>query len=69
LADNRAYPRLKDADVEGEVYPVLYNQVLRDMRTMYQTCRLVHADLSEFNLLYRLSRTKLMVGTMIKKCT
>jgi RIO kinase 1 len=52
-ADIRAYPRLKDADVEDEVYPVLYNQVLRDMRTMYQICRLVHADLSEFNLLYR----------------
>jgi RIO kinase 1 len=70
LADNRAYPRLKDAVIEDELYPVLYNQVLRDMRTMYQTCRLVHADLSEFNLLYRLSkRTKLMVGTMIKRCT
>ena len=69
MADNRAYPRLKDAVVEDEVYPVLYNQVLQDMRTMYQTCRLVHADLSEFNLLYILSRTKLMVGTMIKRCT
>jgi RIO kinase 1 len=51
LADGRAYPRLKDAVVEDDVYPVLYKQVLRDMRIMYQTCRLVHADLSEFNLL------------------
>lgn len=48
----RAYPRLKDAEVEDDVYPVLYNQIIRDMRVMYQTCRLVHADLSEFNLLY-----------------
>jgi RIO kinase 1 len=50
-ADCRAYPRLKDAVVEDDVYPILYKQVLRDMRIMYQTCRLVHADLSEFNLL------------------
>lgn len=48
----RAYPRLKDAAVEEDLYPVLYHQVLKDMRIMYQTCRLVHADLSEFNLLY-----------------
>jgi serine/threonine-protein kinase RIO1 len=48
----RAYPRLKDAVMEEDVYPVLYKQVLRDMRVMYQICRLVHADLSEFNLLY-----------------
>ena len=50
-ADCRAYPRLKDAVIEDDVYPILYKQVLRDMRVMYQTCRLVHADLSEFNLL------------------
>jgi serine/threonine-protein kinase RIO1 len=50
--DIRAYPRLKDAVVAEDVYPTLYNQVLKDMRIMYQTCRLVHADLSEFNLLY-----------------
>jgi RIO kinase 1 len=49
---NRAYPRLKDAITEDDVYPLLYNQVLKDMRIMYQTCRLVHADLSEFNLLF-----------------
>jgi serine/threonine-protein kinase RIO1 len=50
--NGRAYPRLKDAVMEDDVYPVLYKQVLRDMRIMYQICRLVHADLSEFNLLY-----------------
>ena len=51
-ADDRAYPRLKDAVIEDDDYPVLYNQVLQDMRIMYHECRLVHADLSEFNLLY-----------------
>lgn len=52
VVNGRAYPRLKDAVMEDDVYPVLYRQVLRDMRVMYQVCRLVHADLSEFNLLY-----------------
>jgi RIO kinase 1 len=50
--NDRAYPRLKDAVVEDDVYPMLYNQLLRDMRIMYHDCRLIHADLSEFNLLY-----------------
>ena len=50
--DGRAYPRLKDAVVEDDIYPILYNQILRDMRIMYRECRLIHADLSEFNLLY-----------------
>jgi RIO kinase 1 len=50
--DIRAYPRLKDAVIDHDIYPILYKQVIRDMRVMYHTCRLVHADLSEFNLLY-----------------
>ncbi len=29
-----------------------YEQSVRIMRTMYHTCKLVHADLSEFNILY-----------------
>ncbi|CAI2729337.1 unnamed protein product [Schistosoma spindalis] len=30
----------------------LYFQVVHDIRTLFQKCRLVHADLSEYNLLY-----------------
>ncbi len=33
-------------------WPNLYRQILMDVRTLYQKCRLVHADLSEYNLLY-----------------
>ncbi|KAG0297041.1 Serine/threonine-protein kinase RIO1 [Dissophora globulifera] len=51
-----AYPRLKDAQVDEDRYPSLYFQLVKYMRIMYQTCHLVHADLSEYNILYH-SRT------------
>ncbi|CAG8438453.1 1593_t:CDS:2 [Diversispora eburnea] len=47
-----AFPRLKDAVINSDKYPELYYQIIKNMRTMYHTCRLVHADLSEYNLLY-----------------
>ncbi|KAL4471668.1 hypothetical protein ABPG74_008561 [Tetrahymena malaccensis] len=51
--DGKAAPRLKDAEnIELEQYSKIYLQLLRDMRTLYQDCRLVHGDLSEYNLLY-----------------
>ncbi|KAK3806332.1 MAG: atypical/RIO/RIO1 protein kinase [Benniella sp.] len=51
-----AYPRLKDAQIDEDRYPALYIQLVKYMRIMYQTCHLVHADLSEYNILYH-SRT------------
>ncbi|KAH7329477.1 RIO1 family-domain-containing protein [Stachybotrys elegans] len=51
-----AYPRLRDANIEGDdvdqQWRNLYIQLLGLMRRMYQVCRLVHADLSEYNILY-----------------
>lgn len=51
-----AYPRLRDAVLQGEdidaQWRTLYIQLLGLMRKMYQVCRLVHADLSEYNILY-----------------
>ncbi|KAH8690179.1 extragenic suppressor of the bimD6 mutation [Talaromyces proteolyticus] len=49
-------PRLKDVtlnvpDPEARWHE-LYMELVGYMRTMYQTCRLVHADLSEYNILY-----------------
>lgn len=58
LGDRRgwAYPRLRDAVLEGDDVEAqwrgLYIQLLGIMRRMYQVCRLVHADLSEYNILY-----------------
>ncbi|PWA03460.1 hypothetical protein BB558_000375 [Smittium angustum] len=50
--DGWAYPRLKDAVIKSSRYPELYFQIVSDMRVMYQVCKLVHADLSEYNILY-----------------
>ncbi|CEJ82122.1 Putative Serine/threonine-protein kinase RIO1 [[Torrubiella] hemipterigena] len=51
-----AYPRLRDANLQGDdvdqQWKNLYIQLLGIMRRMYQVCRLVHADLSEYNILY-----------------
>jgi len=58
LGDRRGIPapRLKDVVLEGAEmegrWRDLYLQLLGYMRIMYQTCRLVHADLSEYNILY-----------------
>ncbi|MCJ1252984.1 protein kinase rio1 [Lignoscripta atroalba] len=58
LGDKRGIPapRLKDVELEGNDidmrWRALYLQLLGYMRIMYQSCRLVHADLSEYNILY-----------------
>ena len=45
-----AAPRLRDANLED--WNQSYLQTIMIVRRMYQRCRLVHADLSEYNLLY-----------------
>ncbi|KAI0850932.1 Serine/threonine-protein kinase Rio1 [Daldinia vernicosa] len=51
-----AYPRLRDANIPrddaDQLWRKLYVQLLSIMRRMYQVTRLVHADLSEYNILY-----------------
>lgn len=45
-------PRLKDADISSSKACELYMQLVRQLHTLYNQCKLVHADLSEYNLLY-----------------
>ena len=49
-------PRLKDVELEGDEiekrWRSLYLQLVGYMRILYRKCRLVHADLSEYNVLY-----------------
>lgn len=47
-----ACPRLKDADIPAERMQDLYIEMLGILRRMYKVCRLVHADLSEYNVIY-----------------
>ncbi|OCF40175.1 Atypical/RIO/RIO1 protein kinase [Kwoniella heveanensis CBS 569] len=46
-----ASPRLKDAEIDSELAKTLYNELIIAVRRMYQHCHLVHADLSEYNIL------------------
>ncbi|KAF7511109.1 hypothetical protein GJ744_005340 [Endocarpon pusillum] len=49
-------PRLKDVEFSGshsaQRWRRIYIELLAYMQTMYQVCRLVHADLSEYNVLF-----------------
>ena len=45
-------PLLKDVELPEEKWRELYPQCVRMMRVMFQHAKLVHADLSEFNMLY-----------------
>lgn len=51
-----AYPRLRDANIVGDdveqQWRSLFIQLVATMRRIYQVCKLVHADLSEYNILY-----------------
>eukprot|EP01107_Rhizomastix_libera_P001090 TRINITY_DN1193_c0_g1_i1.p1 TRINITY_DN1193_c0_g1~~TRINITY_DN1193_c0_g1_i1.p1 ORF type:complete len:499 (-),score=216.20 TRINITY_DN1193_c0_g1_i1:47-1543(-) len=48
----RPAPRLKDAQMSPEKWVETYGKCIRYMRKMYHQCRLVHADLSEYNMLF-----------------
>ncbi|OKL62989.1 hypothetical protein UA08_01787 [Talaromyces atroroseus] len=58
LGNSRGIPAPRLKDVEFDLpdpearWEELYMELVGYMRTMYQTCRLVHADLSEYNILY-----------------
>lgn len=45
-------PLLKDCDISETKARELYLECIHIIRTLYHTCRLIHADLSEFNMLY-----------------
>lgn len=50
--DDYAAPRLKDASLTDKRIKETYLDLVKMMRTMFVKCRLVHGDLSEYNILY-----------------
>ncbi|KAE9622041.1 hypothetical protein Lal_00032392 [Lupinus albus] len=50
--DGWAAPRLKDAALSLDKLREGYFEMIIAMRTLYQKCKLVHGDLSEYNILY-----------------
>ncbi|DBA77404.1 TPA: hypothetical protein ACH3X2_000917 [Trebouxia sp. C0005] len=47
-----AAPRLKDADLSPNRLRMAYTEMVMVIRKLYQDCRLVHGDLSEYNILF-----------------
>ncbi|ERN07781.1 serine/threonine-protein kinase RIO1 [Amborella trichopoda] len=47
-----AAPRLKDAALSDDKLRECYLEIIMIMRSLYQKCKLVHGDLSEYNILY-----------------
>uniref|UniRef100_A0A8C2KY17 Serine/threonine-protein kinase RIO3 n=1 Tax=Cyprinus carpio TaxID=7962 RepID=A0A8C2KY17_CYPCA len=50
--DHVPAPKLKDSTLSSEDMKKAYYQVLNIMQRLYQDCNLVHADLSEYNMLW-----------------
>ena len=50
--DMDSAPRLKDVQLAVNKWGEVYLQVVQILRELYQECKLIHADLSEYNLLY-----------------
>ncbi|KAG6830710.1 hypothetical protein H0H87_007297 [Tephrocybe sp. NHM501043] len=51
-AEGWASPRLKDAELPTAECANLYVELVLVVRKMFHQCKLVHADLSEYNILY-----------------
>merc|ERR1719433_2566676 len=50
--EGRPAPKLKDAQLSSTEWELAYHDVVETMKTLYDQCHLVHADLSEYNILW-----------------
>ncbi|XP_046969229.1 serine/threonine-protein kinase RIO3 [Vanessa cardui] len=50
--DNKPAPKLRDVIMKPEKWPSVYNEVVEAMHKLYNVGHLVHADLSEYNILW-----------------
>lgn len=49
---SKAFPRLKDVRMDVEEHAECYLEIVRLMRRLWRECRMVHGDLSPYNLLF-----------------
>ncbi|CAG9859730.1 unnamed protein product [Phyllotreta striolata] len=50
--DHKPAPKLKDAILSDADYMVAYDEVIEGMKALYDKANLIHADLSEYNILW-----------------
>ncbi|KAF8528047.1 RIO1-domain-containing protein [Hysterangium stoloniferum] len=66
--DGWASRRLKDADIPEDQFSNLYKGLLLTVRKIFHQCKLVHADLSEYNILYHESQLYIIdVGQSVEQ--
>ncbi|XP_066921115.1 serine/threonine-protein kinase RIO3-like [Clytia hemisphaerica] len=55
-ADQKPAPKLKDAILSRRELESAYSQCTEMMKTMYNECKLIHSDLSEYNILWHYNK-------------
>ncbi|CAH0694421.1 unnamed protein product [Spodoptera exigua] len=50
--DNKPAPKLRDVILKPEKWQSVYNEVVEAVHTLYNTGHMIHADLSEYNILW-----------------
>lgn len=48
--DGERYPLLVEVELEPELYPEIYSKTLEAVKKLYRGARLIHGDLSEYNI-------------------
>ena len=49
---DRVSPHLKDTQITSSSYPALYQELILNACKMFHQCKLIHTNLSEYNILY-----------------
>lgn len=68
-SNHNAAPKLKDAILREDEYSNAYEQVVEAMKLMYTKANLIHADLSEYNILWHKKRCFIIdVSQAVEPC-
>jgi len=59
--DGDAYPSLKEVKMDDDTARMFYDDIIENMRRMYVRASLVHADLSEYNILVDVEKEEVVI--------